>query len=86
MRIATRFLALKPIPFYRFLQSFTLHTFPQTLNSFFLSHILCVSSIQKNLTFVSILCKISNTSIEFFPSFFVVKDLIIGAHLLQGHQ
>ena len=40
-------------------------------------------SIQQNLTFVSILYKISNTSIEFFPSFFVVNDLIILGHIFS---
>ena len=42
-------------------------------NSYFsLTNVLCVPSMQKNLIFVYLFCKPNNTSIEFFPFFFIV--------------
>ena len=53
-------------------------------NSFTLSNVLCVPSMKQNLVSVSQFCKNNNISIEFFPSFFCVKDLSTGAHLARG--
>ena len=53
------------------------------LSLFFLSNVLCVLSIRKNLISVSKLCKTNNASIEFFFSSFVVKDLKKRARLTQ---
>ena len=54
-------------------------------NSFKLNHVLCVPFIQKNFISVSKFCHQNNTSIEFSPSSFFVKDLTMGTTLLQ-HQ
>ena len=42
--------------------------------------------MHKNLIFVSQFCMPNNTSIEFFPTFFQVKDLSTGAILLRGQN
>lgn len=64
------------------------HTGSAKLNSFsssfFLNYVLCAHSMKNNLISVLKFCKANNTSIEFFPSFFVVKDLHTGAILLRG--
>ncbi|KAL6311733.1 hypothetical protein AAG906_020728 [Vitis piasezkii] len=57
-----------------------------TSKSFCLSNVLCVPSIKQNLISVSKFCKTNNTSIEFFPSSFVIKDLKTGARLTQGRS
>ena len=49
---------------------------------FSLTNVLCVPSMQKNLIYVSQFCKTNNTYIQFFSTFFVVKDLCTGEHLL----
>ncbi|WKA01579.1 hypothetical protein VitviT2T_019853 [Vitis vinifera] len=59
---------------------------PATSKSFCLSNVLCVPSIKQNLISVSKFCKTNNTSIEFFPSSFVIKDLKTGARLTQGRS
>ena len=51
--------------------------------SFTLSNVLCVPSIKQNLISVSQFCRNNHTSIEFFPSYFVVKDLHTGMSLLR---
>ena len=53
------------------------------LPSFTLSNILCVPSIKQNIIFVAKFCRSNYTSIEFFPSHFVVKDLHMGTPLLH---
>jgi hypothetical protein len=60
------------------------HSGSTTLSPFIISNVLCVPSIQKNLVSVSQFCKQHLTSIEFFPSYFFVKDLRTGQTLLQG--
>lgn len=61
------------------------HTGNSTLstssNSFLLNNVLCVSTMQQNLVYVSQFCKTNNTSIEFDPSSFCVKDLATRAPL-----
>ena len=59
---------------------------PATSKSFCLSNVLCIPSIKQNLISVSKFCKTNNTSIEFFPSSFVIKDLKTGARLTQGRS
>ena len=52
--------------------------------SFSLSNVLCVPSIKRNLVSISkFYC--NNTYIEFFPSYFLVKDLTKGTLLLRGN-
>ncbi|RVW92402.1 Retrovirus-related Pol polyprotein from transposon RE1 [Vitis vinifera] len=53
-------------------------------HSFTLSNVLCVPTMKRNLISISQFCKSNNTSIEFLPSSFHVKDLHTGAILLQG--
>ena len=50
-------------------------------HSFTLSNVLCVPTMKCNLISVSQFCKSINTSIEFLPSSFHVKDLHTGAIL-----
>ncbi|KAI5328775.1 hypothetical protein L3X38_028172 [Prunus dulcis] len=52
--------------------------------SFTLSNVLCVPSMQKDIISISKFNKQNNTSIELFPDFFHVKDLSTGAVLLRG--
>ncbi|RVW19477.1 Retrovirus-related Pol polyprotein from transposon RE1 [Vitis vinifera] len=53
-------------------------------HSFTLSNVLCVPTMKRNLISISQFCKSNNTSIEFLPSSFHVKNLHTGAILLQG--
>uniref|UniRef100_A0A6N2KS64 Integrase catalytic domain-containing protein n=1 Tax=Salix viminalis TaxID=40686 RepID=A0A6N2KS64_SALVM len=66
------------------------HTGNTTLSTpsttFTLSNVLCVPSIKKNLISVSQFCKTNHTSIEFFPAFFLVKDLRTGVPLARGQN
>ena len=66
------------------------HTGSSTLTSpsttFNLSNVLCVPTMQQNLISVSQFCNSNKTSIEFFPSHFVVKDLTTGATLAHGRR
>ena len=66
------------------------HTGFTTLNSdsntFTLDDVLCAPHIKRNLISVSQFCKHNNTSIEFFPDSFLVKDLSTGASLVQGQS
>ena len=52
--------------------------------SFLLQDVLCVPQMKRNLLSVSKLCKSNNTSIEFLPHCFYVKELWTGAVLLKG--
>jgi len=49
-----------------------------------LKNVLHVPNIQTNLLSVSKLCKTNQCSVEFFPNYFVVKDLKSSQALLQG--
>lgn len=55
-------------------------------SSFHLSNILCSPSISSNLISVSQFCRDNNTSIEFFPFSYLVKDPSTGAPLVQGRS
>ena len=46
----------------------------------------CAPLIKENLLFISQFCNQNNTSIEFFPDFFIVKDLTTRASLAQGQN
>lgn len=59
-------------------------TTPQ--KSLFLRDILCVPNLKRNLISVAKLCKTNNVSVEFFSSYFIVKDLRTGAHLMRGEN
>ena len=61
-----------------------MHTGSSKLSNFLLSNILCVPSMKQNLISVSQFYHSNNTSIEFYPSFFLVKDLTAGAPLIRG--
>lgn len=52
--------------------------------SFHLSNVLCVPAIHQNLISVSKFCRSNHTSIEFFPTHFVAKDLRTGSPVLLG--
>jgi len=66
------------------------HVGSTTLNSskpnrnLVLNNVLYAPGVTQNLVSVSQLCNTDNVSIEFFPSFFKVKDLTTGVCLLQG--
>ena len=49
-----------------------------------MSNVLRVPSITQKLIYVSKFCHSNQSSIEFFPSHFVVKDLHAGTFLLHG--
>lgn len=51
---------------------------------FILPNTLCALDIKTHLNFVSKFCFDNNTSIEFFPSKFLVKDLTMGVPLAYG--
>ena len=55
-------------------------------NSFNLKHVLCSPNISQNLVSVSQFCCHNNTSIEFFPDCFLVKDLTTRAFLVHGRN
>lgn len=54
--------------------------------TFQLNDVLCAPNIKQNLLSVSQFCSHNNTSIEFFPNFFLVKDLSTGASLVRGRS
>ncbi|KAK0600695.1 hypothetical protein LWI29_017553 [Acer saccharum] len=54
--------------------------------SFSLNHVLCSPHISQNLVSVSKFFTHNNTSIEFFPNYFIVKDLNTGASLVHGQN
>ena len=54
--------------------------------SFSLNHVLCSPQITQNLVSVSQFCSHNNASVEFFPNFFLVKDLTTGAYLVRGQN
>lgn len=53
-------------------------------NQFQLPHTLCAPQIKQKLIYVSQFCQDNLTSIEFFPSYFFLKDLSTGALLVRG--
>ena len=50
-------------------------TLQSTPHSFLLHDVFCVSSMKRNLIYVSQFCLTNNVSIEFFPRSFLMKDL-----------
>lgn len=60
------------------------HTGSVSLSPFNLSNVLCVTSIKQTLISVSKFCKSNQTSIEFFPTYFVLQHLCTGKPLLSG--
>ena len=54
--------------------------------SFPLTRVLCSPHISHNLISVSKFCTHNKTSIEFFPNYFLVKDLTMGASLVRGQN
>ena len=61
-------------------------TLPTSSTPFTLSNVLCVPSMQNNLISVSKFCKTNKVFVEFFPAFFVVKDLRVRAPCLHGQN
>lgn len=53
-------------------------------STFHLNNVLCAPQLTKSLLSISKFCHQNNTSIEFFPDYFVVKDLSMRASLIQG--
>ncbi|KAK9063757.1 hypothetical protein SSX86_017629 [Deinandra increscens subsp. villosa] len=51
-----------------------------------LHDVLYTPNLRNNLISVAKLCKTNNVSVEFFPSYFLIKDLRTGAHLLRGEN
>lgn len=67
--------------------SHTVHiVFPTSTHNLSLSGVLYVPKLQKYVVSVSQLCKSNSVSVEFFPSCFLVKDLCMGASILQGEN
>lgn len=58
--------------------------FHSPTDTFHLNDMLCISSIHKNLISVHHSTTRNNVFVEFYPSFFLVKDQIMGAVLLKG--
>lgn len=57
-------------------------TFPA--RSFVLNDVLCVPTAKQNLLSVSKFTSANNVSMEFFTSYYVIKDRVTGAPLLKG--
>ncbi|MDV3180574.1 MAG: hypothetical protein Q8829_02745, partial [Candidatus Phytoplasma australasiaticum] len=64
------------------------HTGSSKLNyppkTFHLDNVLYSPQLNKNLISVAKFCKTNQSSVEFFPSYFIIKDLRTGAPLLRG--
>lgn len=54
------------------------------LHTFYLNNIFCVLTTKKNLIYVFQFCQSNNTSIEFFSTSFIVKDLRIWGTFFVG--
>ena len=54
--------------------------------AFNLNNVLCTPHIAQNLISIFKFCSHNKTSIEFFPDFFIVKDLYTGASLVCGRN
>ena len=54
--------------------------------NFILSIVLCVPFMKNNLISVSQFCKFNQTFIEFFPGFFILKDLHTGPYLVCSQK
>lgn len=50
------------------------------------SDVLCVPNLCQKLIYVAKLCHMNQVFVEFFPLYFVVKDLCIGALLMWGEK
>lgn len=48
-----------------------------------LTNVLCVPALRRNLVSVAQLCQTNSVSVEFFPFYFLVKDLRTGACLMS---
>ncbi|KAL4590424.1 hypothetical protein LXL04_003353 [Taraxacum kok-saghyz] len=59
---------------------------PTATRSLRLSNVLCVPNLRKNLISVAKLCRTNNVSVEFFPLYFLIKDLCTGAPLMRGEN
>ncbi|KAL4576014.1 hypothetical protein LXL04_012102 [Taraxacum kok-saghyz] len=59
-------------------------TLPTSSRPLHLHNVLFVPQLRNNLIFVAKLCKSNNVSVEFFPYFFLVKDLHTGTILMRG--
>lgn len=59
---------------------------PLSSSALSLKNILCAPKLCKNLISISQSCRTNPVSVEFFPSYFLVKDLRTGASLLQGEE
>lgn len=57
---------------------------PLNSRSLVLSEVLCVPNLHKNLVSVSKLCRTNSVSVEFFDTYFVVKDRQSGTPLVRG--
>ncbi|KAK9074377.1 hypothetical protein SSX86_006975 [Deinandra increscens subsp. villosa] len=51
-----------------------------------LPNVLCVPNLRSNLISVAQLCRTNNVSVEFFPLYFLVKDIVTGATLARGEN
>ena len=59
---------------------------PSPTTTFNIDNVLYAPQIKRNLLSVSQFCNRNNTSIEFFPDRFLVKDLTMGASLVKGRN
>lgn len=59
-------------------------TLPTSIRSLSLNDVLCVPKLQTDLVSVSKLCKSNQVSVEFFPTYFLVKDLARGCRFCGG--
>ncbi|KAM0005355.1 putative RNA-directed DNA polymerase [Helianthus debilis subsp. tardiflorus] len=57
---------------------------PTNSRPLFLDNILIAPNLRNNLISVAKVCRTNRVSVEFFPSYFLVKDLRTGAHLMRG--
>lgn len=51
-----------------------------------LTNVLCVPKLRKNLVSIAKLCKTNQVSVEYFSSYFLVKDLCTGMPLMRGEN
>ncbi|XP_019166682.1 PREDICTED: uncharacterized protein LOC109162435 [Ipomoea nil] len=61
-------------------------TLPTPKRNLSLANVLCVPKLRNNLVSISKLCKTNRVFVEFFPSFFLVKDLQMQESLMRGEN
>ncbi|GFP97350.1 retrovirus-related pol polyprotein from transposon tnt 1-94 [Phtheirospermum japonicum] len=61
-------------------------TLPTSGHNLSLTNVLCVPQLRTNLISISKLCKSNHVYVEFFPSYFLVKDLRTGMSLMRGQN